>query len=230
MKVLTYTSYKEHCDLYTEIQGSIAVNSCQIELAQKDIILLSSISVIFYKAGARTGAENNRFIKFSISAGTYSIEDFNAKIKAAVLQERQDWVPPHIKDLTLVIPEYYTFMASNIFFIALGIADKHLEKTTLIKSTLPPGSYKTSLDTSPPPKSLSLHCKQISKVKNELDGQPSSLLASMHVSNYKATFSPMHLVFLELDTHQPHLDFKILDENNNEVIPRTFYLQLLNKQ
>ena len=121
-------------------------------------------------------------------------------------------------------------MASNIFFIALGILDKHLEKTTQIKSTLPPGSYKTSLDTSPPAKSLSLHCKQINRVKNKLDGQPSSLLACMHVSNYKATFSPMDLVFLELDMHRPHLDFKILDENNNQVIPRTFYFQLLNKQ
>ena len=46
----------------------------------------------------------------------------------------------------------------------------------------------------------------------------------MHVSNYKATFSPMRLVFLELDKHRPHLDFKIVDENNNGVIPRTFYL------
>ena len=73
MKVLTYTSYKEHCDLYTEIHGSIAANSCQIRLAQKDIILLSRISVILHKAGVRTGAENNRFIKFSISAGTYSM-------------------------------------------------------------------------------------------------------------------------------------------------------------
>ena len=188
MKVLTYTSYKEHCELYTEIHGSIAVNSCRIELAQKDIILLSSVSVIFYKAGARTGVENNRFIKFSLSAGTYSIDDFNAKIKVAVLQQRQDWVPPQIKDLRLVIPEHYTFMASNIFFIALGILDKHLEKTTLIKSTLPPGSYKTSLDTSPPPKSLSLHCKQINKVKNELDVEPSSLLAFMHVFNYRQLF------------------------------------------
>ena len=116
------------------------------------------------------------------------------------------------------------------FFIALGIPDKHLERTTLMKSTLPPGSYKTSLDASPPPKLLSLHCKQINKVKNELDGQPSSLLASMHVSNYKSTFSPMHLVFLELDTYRHHLDFDILDEDNNKVIPRTFYLQLLNKQ
>ena len=117
-------------------------------------LLLSSISVIFNKTGSHTGVENNRFIKFSLSAGTYSIDDFNAKIKVAVLQERQDWEPPQIKDLKLVIPEHYTFMASNIFFIALGILDKHLEKTTLIKSTLPPGSYKTLLDISPPPKSL----------------------------------------------------------------------------
>ena len=56
-------------------------------------------------------------------------------------------------------------------------------------------------------------------------------LASMHVFNYNASFSPVHLVFLELlDMYKPHLDFKILDENNNEVIPRALYLQLLNKQ
>ena len=121
-------------------------------------------------------------------------------------------------------------MTDNTIFIALGIQDKSLEKTTLIRSTLPPGSYKTSLDTSPPPISLSLHCKQINKIKNELDGQPLSLLALMHVSNYKVTFSPIHLVFLELDIYQPHLDFKILDEVNNDVILRTSYLQLLNKE
>ena len=194
---------------------------------KKDIILLLSVSVIFYKASTRTGVE---IIKFSLSAGTYSINDFNAKIKEAVSQQRQNWATPQIKELKLVIPQYYTFTTSNIVFIALGIQDKHLEKTTLIKSALPPGSYKISLDTSPPPKLLSLHCKQINKVKTKLDVQLSSLLASIHVSNYKSTFSPVHLVFLELGTHQHHLDFKILDENNNKVIPRTFYLQLLNKQ
>ena len=89
----------------------------------------------------------------------------------------------------------------------------------LIRLTLPPGSYKTSLDTSPPPKSLSLHCKHINKVKNELDDQPSSSLAWMHVSNYKVIFSPIHLVFLELDTHRPHLDFKVTDECNSKIIP-----------
>ena len=168
---MTYTSYKKHYELYTEIHGSIAVNSCQIELAQKDIILLSKVSIVIYKAGKRTSIENKKFIHFNLSAGTYSIDDFNAKIKVAILQERQDWEPPQIKDLKLVIPEDYTLMASNNIFIALGIPNI-LEETMLIRSTLPPGSYKTSLDTSPPPISLSLHCKQINKVKNKLDGQP----------------------------------------------------------
>ena len=119
-----------------------------------------------------------------------------------------------------MIPKDSTFMADNTIFVALGIQDKYLEKATLIRSTLPPASYKTFLDTSASPKILSLHCKQIIKVKSEFDGQPSCFLVSMHVSNYKATFSPIHLVFLELDINKPHLDFIILDENISEVIPR----------
>ena len=222
MKVFTYTLYKEHYDLYSELQGSIAVNSCHIELAQKDIILLSNFSIIVYNTGKLTGVENTKFISFNLSVVTYSIDNFNAKIKVAILQQRQNWKSPQIKDLRLVIPADYIFMASNTIFIALGIPDNYLEKTTRIRSKLPPRSYKTFLDTSPPSKSLSLHCKQINKVKIEPDRQPSSLLAHIHVSNYKEAFSPIHLVFLELDMHRPHLDFKILDEKNNEVIPRTF--------
>ena len=38
MKVLTYTSYKEYCGLYTEIHGLIAVNGCQTGLARKGMI------------------------------------------------------------------------------------------------------------------------------------------------------------------------------------------------
>ena len=148
----------------------------------------------------------------------------------AILQQRQGWEPPQIKDLRLVTPKDYTSMTDNTIFIALRIQNNDLEKTTLIGSTLLPGACKTSLDTSPPPISLLLHCKQIKKFKNELDGQPSRFLVCMHVSNYKATFSAIHLVFLKLDIDQPHLDFKKLDENNNKVIPRTFYLQLLNKK
>ena len=90
MKVLTYKLYKEHCELYTKINGSIAVNICQIELAQKDIILLSNVSIIVYKAGKRISVENNKFIHFNLSAGTRSNDDFNAKIQVAILQKRQD--------------------------------------------------------------------------------------------------------------------------------------------
>ena len=71
----------------------------------------------------------------NLSAGTYLIDDFNAKIRAAVLQQRQDWEPPQIKNLKLVIPEQYTFMASNTIFITLGIPDNSLEKATLIRLT-----------------------------------------------------------------------------------------------
>ena len=79
MKVLTDTLCKEHYDLYTEIHGSIAVS--QIRVAQKDFILLSSPPP-----------------HSSIPAGTYSIDDFNTKIKEFVLQQRQDWEPSQIKD------------------------------------------------------------------------------------------------------------------------------------
>ena len=37
------------------------------------------------------------------------------------------------------------------------------------------------------------------------------------------------LVFPELNAHHCHVDFKLLEENKNLIIPRTFYHQLLNK-
>ena len=129
---------------------------------------------MIYKAGKHTGVNNDQVIYFNIPVGTYSIDHFNAKITVLMRRQRKDWEPPQIKDLKLVIPEDYTFMVSNNIFIALGILDDYLEKTTLIRSTLPPGSYKISLDTSPstPGISLPLHCKQINKVKHELAGHP----------------------------------------------------------
>ena len=74
MKVLTYTSYKEPYDLYTKIHW--------VGLAQKDIILLSKAALIVYKAGKRT----TDHLGFTLLEGTYSIDDFNAKIKIAILQ------------------------------------------------------------------------------------------------------------------------------------------------
>ena len=53
---------------------------------------------------------------------------------------------------------------------------------------------------------------------------------STHRLDYSVSFSPAHLVFLELEDIHHHLDFKVLDENNNEVLPASFYLWLLNKE
>ena len=84
--------------------------------------------------------ENNKVIHFNLSAGTYSIDDFDAKMKVAILQKRQDWEPPQTKESKLFILEHYTFMTSSTIFITLGIPDNYLEKTMLIRSTLPLGS------------------------------------------------------------------------------------------
>ena len=149
-----------------------------------------------YKAGKQAGVINTELLNFTLSEGTYSIDDFNTKMKISIPRQRYGW-ELKIKDLMLTIPKDYLFIADDTIFHAFSIQDKYLEKTTLIRSTLPNGSYKTSFDTSPPPKTLSLHCRQINKVKNELDGHPSSLLAPMHVLNYSASFSPIHSVFLE---------------------------------
>lgn len=95
-----------------------------------------------------------------------------------------------IKNLSLIILKRYTFIAINNYFI------------TLVKGS----TYEISTDTSSFPKSLLLHCKQINRVENKVDGQQSSLLTYIQVSDYKAAFTPMHLVFLELDIHQHHFN------------------------
>ena len=82
---------------------------------------------MIYKAGKRAGAENTNFIDFNLSVGTYSIDDFNAKIMVAILQQIQDWGPPQIKDLKLVIPEDYAFMVSN------NVLSRLVYKTTILK-------------------------------------------------------------------------------------------------
>ena len=63
-----------------------------------------------YKPGKRTGVETiNLYILISQRA--------LIQLMVLILQKRQDWEPPEIKDLRLVIPEHYTFMASNTIFI-----------------------------------------------------------------------------------------------------------------
>ena len=69
----------------SEVPGPIAVNSCSIALSRTDIMLLSDVALILYKAGLGAGVQDVH-IKFALLAGTYSIDDFNVKVKEAFLQ------------------------------------------------------------------------------------------------------------------------------------------------
>ena len=42
-----------------------------IELAQKDVILLSKVFIVVYKAGKRASVGNKKLIHFNLSTGTY---------------------------------------------------------------------------------------------------------------------------------------------------------------
>ena len=100
---MTYTSYKEHCELYNEIHGLTGVNDCQIGIFKKNKILLEDNILIKYSKSSPSGLDD--YIQFTFSSVTYSIDDFNAKIKAAVLQQKQNWKALQIKILKLVVPE-----------------------------------------------------------------------------------------------------------------------------
>ena len=75
MKVLTYTSYKEHCELYTETHGSVAVNGCQAGLFKKDKIILEDNILLKYSSYSSSSMTFclDDYIWFTLPSGTYSI-------------------------------------------------------------------------------------------------------------------------------------------------------------
>ena len=102
MKVLTYTSCKKHCDLYTEIHGSIAVNSYQIGLFKKDKILLEDNKLFKYSYSkvSSSGVFNlDDYIQFTLSSGIYSIDDFNQKNQGSSLETKTKLGPAPYKKL-----------------------------------------------------------------------------------------------------------------------------------
>ena len=103
MKVMTCTLYQEHFELWVETHESIAVNSCQIELARKHNINTRYIQIYTQTLSSRTGVEG-RHIQFKI------------------------WDASQIKDLKLVIPEHYIFMTSNSFLIVFSILGNILKR------------------------------------------------------------------------------------------------------
>ena len=65
---------------------------------------------------------------------------------------------------------------------------------------------------------MSIYCKQINRARNDIDEQLSILLARLKVFHYMATFTPVHLVFLELNKHLYEVDFKAFDEINDVIL------------
>ena len=92
---------------------------------------------MFNKPSLSTSIKD-RHVKSTLSASIYSFDDFNTKVKIADSQKRKYWDAPQIKGLKLVITKHHTFMASDSFFIALGIPSNQLERNKRTKSTLAP--------------------------------------------------------------------------------------------
>ena len=133
--------------------------------------------MILYLISKRLVANNSK-LKITIPAGTYSIYEFNQKLKVS----KPKWVSPKIEAGKLIIPEHHTFVASVLLFDALGINANFL---TNMKSLLTKGEYQTSLK--PPPKKITLHCEEIDKFHNKIDRQPSTQLFSVDVKMMKYT-------------------------------------------
>ena len=64
---------------------------------KKTSFYYQSPPIINYKAGTTTSVENRNLIHSNIPAGTYSIDDFNTKIKESTLQQRQTGNHPKLK-------------------------------------------------------------------------------------------------------------------------------------
>ena len=231
MGLLTFTKYQKNNILFTPVQGKIAILKIEItlpEIQNDKIHLTDEVMVLYTRNKVLTKPEQP--IKIILSKGLYSIEQFNQVLaKNKEILTRQ-WKPPQIENYKLKIPELYMFTTSNLLFQALGIDNSKF--VTAIRSSLIEGIYPTTLKPYQPlPKKLYFYSPQINETSNEIDGQPSTLLYSWNVDKPDLTFSSNHLIFLPLKKDiVRHLEFILLDENNSEIIPKSFYFQLYNKR
>ena len=229
MQLLTFTRYQKNNILYTPIEGVIAILKIVITLpkTRNGKIRLTDEVMILYKK------KKEQPIQITLSKGSYSIDQFNQTLAKNNDINTMQWKPPIIKNYQLKIPDLYTFIASNLLFEALGITNTI--KLSAVKSSLFKGGYQTTL--TPTSKNIYFYCNRIDEIANEINGQPSKLLYSWDVSESQGdlTYSPKHavnsnhLIFLQLRKTYHRLEFALLDNQNNEIIPKSFYLQIYNK-
>ena len=230
MRLLTFTRHQKNNILYTPIEGVIPILKIEFTLpkTKDDKIRLTDEVIILYKR-----KREEKPILIVLSKGSYSIDQFNQLLTKNNEILTSQWEPSIIENYQLKIPDSYTFIASNLLFKALGITN--VIKLSAVKSLLFKGDYQTTL--TPTPKNIYFYCNQIDELANEINGQPSKLLHSWDVSESQGdlTYSPKHavnsnhLIFLQLRKTCHRLEFALLDNQNNEIIPKSFYLQLCNK-
>ena len=230
MRLLTFTRYQKNNILYTPIEGVVAILKIEFALpkTRNDKIRLTDEVIILYKR-----KKEEKPVLFVLSKGSYSIDQFKQLFAKNNEIRTSQWEPPIIENYQLKIPDsLYTFTASNLLFEALGITNAI--RPSAVKSSLFGGAYQTTL--TPTPKNIYFYCNQIDEIANEINGQPSKLLYSWDVSESEGdlTYRPKHavnsnhLVFLQLRKTCYRLEFALLDNQNNEIIPKSFYLQLYN--
>ena len=213
------------------IEGVIAILKMELTLpkTRNDKKRLTDEVIILYKR-----KKEEKPILFVVSTGSYSIDQFNQLFAKNNEILTSQWEPPIIENYQLKIPDsLYTFTASNLLFEALGITNAI--KLSEINASLFGGAYQTTL--TPTRKNVYFYCNQIDEIANEINGQPSKLLYSWDVSETEGelTYSPKHavnsnrLIFLQLRKTCHGLEFALLDNQNNEIIPKSVYLQLYNK-
>ena len=74
----------------------------------------------------------------------------------------------------------------------LGLPNKYLLKVNIQKLFIFSSLYETCLDISSQQKLLSMFCKQINRVKNEVDEKLSELLIYLNVYGSKETLTHVH--------------------------------------
>ena len=228
MRLLTFTRYQKNNILYTPIEGVIAILNIEFTLpkTRNDKIRLTDEVMILYRRKKKSS-------RSKLCKGSYSIDQFNQLLAKNSAVHTMQWKPPITENYQLKIPDLYTFIASNLQFEALGITNTI--NLSAVKSSLFKEAYLTTL--TPTPKNIYFYCNQIDEISNEINGQPSKLLYSWDVSESQGnlTYSPKHavnsnhLIFLQLSKTCHRLEFALLDNQSNEIIPKSFYLQLYNK-
>ena len=228
MKLLTYTSLNE---LYSnhEIKGSIALYSIFIELTplKVDQLTLNEEGVIVYQQ--KTDKELNYSEpskKIIIPQGTYSVDELETLIKQHIPQFTLSLNKERTLDMYIGINTHMTFTKNMLKLIGIK---EILEGHWL--SLGPHFGRKKIIKPVQTVNTIYLYCKQLLKSTHLIDGKyTNSLYITPLLANQTVIFhSPAKLVYLPVEYSTRYLDFKILDQNGENIPIKNITIQVLNK-